>query len=181
MKHSARDSILDAAQQVAAERGAGHVTLDAVAKAAGLSKGGVLYHFPNKDSLVNGMLERLIEQNRRLMQQHVAGDAVQPCPTTHALMLTQRAFHQTLSTPAAMAILAASAEKPELLDPLRSYLQSLYRDLQAEPGELDLKLLLWAAADGLLFQQLLNLSPLPPAERPRLENRLVRLARELLP
>lgn len=181
MKATARDSILDAAQQVAAELGAGHVTLDAVAKTAGLSKGGVLYHFPNKDSLVNGMLERLIEQNRTLMQHHAVLDEVQPYPATHSLMLTQRTFHQTLSAPAAMAILAASAEKPELLDPLRAYLQELRQAMQAEPGDLDLKLLLWAAADGLLFQQLLDISPLPPSERPRLENRLVELARELLP
>ena len=42
------------------ETGAGHLTLDAVAKCAGLSKGGLLYHFPSKDLLLEAMLTRFL-------------------------------------------------------------------------------------------------------------------------
>jgi AcrR family transcriptional regulator len=41
---------------VALEQGFGHVTLDAVAERAGVSKGGLLYHFPTKSDLVRGLL-----------------------------------------------------------------------------------------------------------------------------
>ena len=83
---STRDTILDAAQQIAANKGAGHVTLDAVAKESGLSKGGVLYHFPNKDSLINSMLQRLIQQNRAVQAVHEAELDTQPHNTTRALL-----------------------------------------------------------------------------------------------
>jgi len=58
----ARDRILEAADQLVAAQGASNLTLDAVAQAAGLSKGGLLYHFPSKDALLMGMLDRHCEQ-----------------------------------------------------------------------------------------------------------------------
>ena len=108
---STRDAILDAAQHIAAHKGAGHVTLDAVAKESGLSKGGVLYHFPNKDSLINSMLQRLIQQNRAVQAAHEAELSTQPHHTTRALMRTQLTFCKGLPTEVALAVLTASAEK----------------------------------------------------------------------
>ncbi len=42
--------------------GVAHLTLDAAAAEAGLSKGGVLYHFPSRDSLVAGMVDKIIDE-----------------------------------------------------------------------------------------------------------------------
>lgn len=56
---SARDRILDAFQRVLIAGGERAATLDAVAAAAGVSKGGLLYHFASKDALVDGLIERL--------------------------------------------------------------------------------------------------------------------------
>lgn len=176
---SSRDAILDAAQSLAAARGAGHVTLDAVARACGLSKGGVLYHFPSKNHLIDGMLGRLIERNQTLMATHTPAE-VNGRSLTLAMLDTVRAFREELSSPVAMAVLAAGAEQPALLAPLRDYIASLNQQLTALPGDHDLQRVLWAAADGLLFQHLLELSPVPAAERGRLEDRLKQLAQELL-
>lgn len=54
-----RDRLLDAAEVLLAEGGPRALTLDAVAAAAEVSKGGLLYHFPSKDALVEGLLDRL--------------------------------------------------------------------------------------------------------------------------
>ena len=54
--------ILDASERVVLRDGVGHLTLEAAATEAGLSKGGVLYHFPTRDSLVAAMVTRIIEQ-----------------------------------------------------------------------------------------------------------------------
>lgn len=56
-----RARLLAAAKQILVEQGATHLTLEAVAAAAGVSKGGLLYHFPNKAALVDGLAERLVE------------------------------------------------------------------------------------------------------------------------
>src|SRR5258707_15265358 len=56
-KESVRERILAAAMAVAKESGAGRLSLDAIAKRAGVSKGGLLYHFPKKDALMRALVE----------------------------------------------------------------------------------------------------------------------------
>ena len=59
---AAREKVLDAFQRLLIERGARETTLDAVAKAAGVSKGGLLYHFGSREALIEGLLTRLKTQ-----------------------------------------------------------------------------------------------------------------------
>ncbi|MEW2481577.1 TetR/AcrR family transcriptional regulator [Mycobacterium sp. NPDC049093] len=57
---SSRDRILDAYEDVLAVEGERYATLDAVAAKAGVSKGGLLYHFPSKDRLADALCDRLL-------------------------------------------------------------------------------------------------------------------------
>lgn len=57
---SSRDRILDAYEDVLAVEGERYATLDAVAAKAGVSKGGLLYHFPSKDRLAGALCDRLL-------------------------------------------------------------------------------------------------------------------------
>ncbi len=59
----ARDRVLDAYETLLIEHGSAAATLDAVAAAAEVSKGGLLYHFASKDALVTGLLNRLRERS----------------------------------------------------------------------------------------------------------------------
>lgn len=59
---SARERVLDAYEDTLIEQGERAATFDAVAKRAGVSKGGLLYHFGSKDALVAGLAERLDER-----------------------------------------------------------------------------------------------------------------------
>ncbi|MET0725026.1 MAG: TetR/AcrR family transcriptional regulator [Leifsonia sp.] len=56
---STRDRILDAYQDLLIDGGERAATLDAVSASAGVSKGGLLYHFASKDALSAGLLDRL--------------------------------------------------------------------------------------------------------------------------
>ena len=56
---STRDRILDAFTGLLIDQGERAATLENVAVEAGLSKGGLLYHFGTKDALVQGLLTRL--------------------------------------------------------------------------------------------------------------------------
>ncbi len=60
---NARDRVLDAYETLLIEHGGAAVTLDAVAAAAGVSKGGLLYHFASKEALATGLLDRLRERS----------------------------------------------------------------------------------------------------------------------
>lgn len=54
--------MLDAYETLLVEGAGATVTLDAVAEAAAVSKGGLLYHFPSKEALVDGVCDRLRER-----------------------------------------------------------------------------------------------------------------------
>ncbi|MFJ4174190.1 TetR/AcrR family transcriptional regulator [Microbacterium sp. NPDC089696] len=55
----ARERVLDAFEKIVINDGERAATLDATAREAGVSKGGLLYHFGSKDDLVAGILDRL--------------------------------------------------------------------------------------------------------------------------
>ncbi|MCG2621909.1 TetR/AcrR family transcriptional regulator [Arthrobacter sp. I2-34] len=56
---SARDRILDNFEDILIKEGERAATMDAVAAAAGVSKGGLLYHFRSKEAMVEALCERL--------------------------------------------------------------------------------------------------------------------------
>ena len=67
--------ILTAAEQVVLERGVPALTLDAVAEAAGLSKGGLIYHFESKEALIRAMIARIGACMQERMDRLTAADA----------------------------------------------------------------------------------------------------------
>ena len=70
---STPDRILDALEQLLLESGPLHTTLDAVAARAGVSKGGLLYHYPSKDALIAAMVRRLGTRADAHMAEAIAG------------------------------------------------------------------------------------------------------------
>ena len=61
----ARESVLDAFEAILVDDGERAATMDATARAAGVSKGGLLYHFGSKEALEAGIIERLRRARRR--------------------------------------------------------------------------------------------------------------------
>lgn len=75
---AARPKLLDAFAQILIDQGERAATLEAVAAHAGVSKGGLLYHFGSKDALVEGLIQRLdelVDQDVELMAQAPEGAA----------------------------------------------------------------------------------------------------------
>jgi AcrR family transcriptional regulator len=56
-----RDRLVRCAIDILVNQGNEALTLDAVAHAAEVSKGGLLYHFPNKEALITGIIQHLID------------------------------------------------------------------------------------------------------------------------
>jgi AcrR family transcriptional regulator len=55
----AREKVLDAFERLLIDDGERAATMDATARAAGVSKGGLLYHFGSKEALEQGIIARL--------------------------------------------------------------------------------------------------------------------------
>ena len=57
-----REELINSAIQLLQVDGVNALTLDAVAKNANTSKGGLLYHFPNKQALIEGIVQDIYEK-----------------------------------------------------------------------------------------------------------------------
>ncbi|MFJ5486377.1 TetR/AcrR family transcriptional regulator [Hansschlegelia beijingensis] len=55
-----RRALLDETANIAARDGLAAVTIDAVAKAAGVTKGGLFHHFPSKQALLAGVFSEML-------------------------------------------------------------------------------------------------------------------------
>lgn len=67
---SAREAMLDAAEAHLGEDGT--LTLDSAARAAGVTKPGLMYHFPTKEALLGAILDRMAARCERQMLEHLA-------------------------------------------------------------------------------------------------------------
>ncbi|RMH47273.1 MAG: TetR/AcrR family transcriptional regulator [Alphaproteobacteria bacterium] len=163
-----RDRILDAVVEIARTRGASHVTIDAVTRASGMSKGGVLHHFPSKDALLKAMIARKVERLRADCADRRGALSDRPNPTLRAILsvLTEK-LDEDEGLPG--AILAASAENPSLLEPVRREFEALWADIRAETGDPDAAFAIWCAMEGLRLIRVFGMSP----DGPGLERRAV--------
>ncbi|MCC5794671.1 MAG: TetR family transcriptional regulator [Chromatiales bacterium] len=171
---SARDRVLDAAIRIVGESGAGRLTLEAVAEAAGISKGGLLYHFRSKEALLLGLLERHLAgfrerytaelerrgggQNARVqayIQSVLAGDTL------------------GLDHDGSLSLLAAVANDPALLVEVRRQVQDFYQEIGLTHPEPLRATRLMLAAEGLMLMDIFGISVLEPAQRQKLHEELL--------
>lgn len=69
-----RRALLDSAAQTVARHGFAALTIQTVADAAGVTKGGLFHHFPSKQALVEGMFADQLDKLDRMLDAHIAAD-----------------------------------------------------------------------------------------------------------
>jgi AcrR family transcriptional regulator len=163
---SARDKILDAALALVREVGAPALTLDGVAERAGVSKGGLLYHFPFKEQLLTAANEDIVRRLVAAREAEAAHLPDSPSRTLKAYVLASvynRAGNDQITT----KLLAAGSMLKESADPIRQYWMDRFPELAADIG-FDRAALVHAATEGLWFMEMLRLSPFSDEQRARL-------------
>ncbi len=180
-RRDARARILDAALAVSDRVGAAHLTLDAVAAEAGVSKGGLLYHFASKDLLLQGVVEHHMAEHQRNLDQAIAQFAPGAGGYVQAFVHAQRGKLTTKRDQprATQSFIAAAVNTPDLMDAPRRDARAHIERLRAlGPDFLD-GVLITLALDGLFFRDTFELLDLDAAEREELMQRLADRAAEL--
>lgn len=181
---SSKDAILDAAENVVIEDGAAQLTLDAVAEKAGVSKGGVLYHFPSKEALLTNMMGRLLQRGDARREDSLAATPEGPGQRLKADIAALLLSDEHRSELCA-GLLSTVATEPRLTQLARGFHERRFAAHAAEVGgggtdpEFLRKAVILLAADGLFLLEMLNVSPFDPAQRSALIEELMRISEQI--
>ena len=157
------DGLLDAAEAVVLSRGAHALTLDAVAATAGVSKGGLLHHYPSKEKLLGAMVCRIVTDWRQDFETVRAAQPPGPGRTVRTMIahcLVQPELWDEHLRRRSQVLFAATIADPALCQPLRNCFASFASDLATDeltPGTAET---IQAVIDGLWFQWLFGLVPM---------------------
>ncbi len=165
-----KDKICEAAMQLAIRDGLLAMTLENVAKQAGISKGGVMYHFPSKDELVRGVVDYFSEQCETMLMRRVIDDpeprlrwarCMLDCLFPESAAPDRRTDVEEISSDVLsrffMAMLAGAVTSPAAMLPLRDLATRMRKRFMSDPNEGMEQILVWLAIDGLFLWQFMGL------------------------
>lgn len=169
-----RDMILSAAATVVLSQGASRMTLEAVAKEAGVSKGGLLYHFPSKDALIEGMIEHMVQGLDERINQEYAHDDFGTNQGRWLRALTKTNFSSS-DLELSAGLTAAVLLNPDLLEPNRKAYETRQSLIEQDGVDIVLANIIRLVGDGIWFSELLGFAPPKEPLKTQIKDRLLSL------
>ena len=144
-----KEKLLDAFDTLLDEHGTAGATLDAVAAKAGVSKGGLLYHFGSKAELIKGSLDRLSTKlvDEDIEKMKAAGER----PLTYCSLRLQPGCARLDRSLIAAGCLALENEEAKAA--LRKTREAWFNLLNDHLGDADLAMTIQLIGDGMYFNQ----------------------------
>jgi AcrR family transcriptional regulator len=171
-----RRLVLDAAGELFRTRGT-TATLDEIAQHAGVSKGGLLYHFATKDALIRALITALLDDFRDAVRQHLDPGDDHPGRLVRAYVRACLDVPDVGTVREATALVAQLVTNPVVADIARADARRWRAELAQDGLAASTVRLVVAAADGASMAPLWG-ADASKAERRRLTDQLVALTRD---
>jgi AcrR family transcriptional regulator len=158
-----RSQILDAVEAVVVEQGVGKLTLEVVARHAGLSKSGLLHHFPSKELLIDALVARTVECWRESMNRTIADQAPGMFPTVRGVIscclgeATEWNDQLRRTSTALLSVMVHGSGKDT---PLHVYYRQLLSQMKEEMRDSAMADLVLAVIDGIWLRWVTHLAPI---------------------
>lgn len=154
-----RSLVLDAAEKIVVERGAGDLTVDAVAKAMGVTKGGIQSCFGTKEKMIAAMMQRWTEMHDEALRTVDADSSL--LPVQRHIRVTATA--DTLNAKSA-GLLAALLQSKEQMTGLRDWYAGHFKSFDASTEEGQRARLAFLATEGAFMLRYLGLADIGSSE-----------------
>ncbi len=164
-----RERILNASEARLLAVGPSGLVLDAIAADAGISKGGLLYHFASKEALVAGLCQRMLDHLDRELETLSAADPEEAGAWTRAYLastVTDEGKPGDNSARLMAGILATLGRDSAHLEAVRARFARWHAHLETDGIDRTTATLVRLAADGLWLSALLGLTRLDPEIAP---------------
>lgn len=158
-----RQKILEAAAEISREFGPGNLSLDAVAAKAGVSKGGLLYHFPSKTALLKAVVETFVAS---FDEELARRQETKPGRTDAMLEAYLELFVEDhdCRRPPPSGLLAALSQDPDFLAPVRRHNRALLDRMRQTASDPAMALVVYLAIQGMRGMNLLGLDVMSDEE-----------------
>ncbi len=163
-----QDDILDAAEAVVVRSGAAHLTLDAVAMEAGISKASVIYDYKTKQQLIKAVIERRVvlgEERTRAMTEDLGAVS---SASIRGLIAAASDAEPDDARAVAVNLGAALAQDDELRKPIEDYYGRTIASVMATSRSPRGGLLAFLALEGLRALEWHDFHSWPDDERRRI-------------
>ncbi|HSI66646.1 MAG TPA: TetR/AcrR family transcriptional regulator [Planococcus sp. (in: firmicutes)] len=169
--------ILHAASKIVSERGIFNLTLEATAAEAGVSKGGLLYHFPSKEALVKGMVEHLADNYQRKIADGANNSLEEKGKWTKAYVeVTFNEPYQNRDMNS--GLLAAKAVNAELLDPIRQLYTEWQEQIENDGIDPIKATIIRLATDGIWLSELFDIHHIEEEKKKKVYEKLIAWSKE---
>ncbi|AIQ23895.1 TetR family transcriptional regulator [Paenibacillus odorifer] len=174
--NSKRKTILLAASTVVKNNGVEKLTLEAVAKEAGVSKGGLLHHFPNKEALIIGMVEDLTNHFFTNVQDRAMSETVEKGKWSRAIT---KAMDDDIKEGKEIgtALLAALFTNPDILNKFQSQYATWQQNIENDGIDPVRSTIIRLAADGLWYSEMFGLGVLDDELRTKVIQELINMTK----
>ena len=163
--------ILEAASKIVAEQGIFYLTIEAVAAEAGISKGGLLYHYRSKEVLVEKMVEHLAINYKNKIANHAAEDLEEKGKWTRAYLDANfTKVYQNKDMHA--GLLAAKAVNPNLLGPIHEVYSEWQEEIENDGLDPITATIIRLATDGIWLADLFDINPIENESKELIYERL---------
>jgi AcrR family transcriptional regulator len=172
-----RQLILNTAKQIVIDNGFISFTLDAVAKKAGVSKGGLLYHFPNKVSLIKELAQYIYNEFCLNFYKYAENDSDEKGKWCRALIKASKLDleqHGELN----VGILANSFLEPEIAESISESYTAILKKLEDDGIDSGTATIIRLALDGLYYSQSLQVAPLEKERINEVIHQLLKMTKE---
>lgn len=170
-----REQLLSAAVNLILSKGAAHLTLDQVAADAGVSKGGLLHHYPTKDALIFGLMKLGFASFEARVQRHLATDSSPK--SGRWLRAYVRATFESAPEEERLtqALFMLTANSPELIEAKKAELAALFSHMEIDDIAPERAWVVRLACDALWSDDWVGLLQIDDALRQRVQDELLRL------
>jgi AcrR family transcriptional regulator len=148
-----RTRLLQAAEELTTLHGPARLSLDAVAAQAGVSKGGLLYHFPSKNHLLRGMVQAHVDLMRSEMAARVPGGLRGPGTAQQKALAYLGLMRDLLLTKssAPTGLLAAILEDADMVESLDEFRREVEQAFDGAAADGRKSRLIYLALEGINF------------------------------
>ncbi|HDT6579605.1 TetR family transcriptional regulator [Bacillus mycoides] len=171
-----RELILKSATDFVLNNDFNDLTLDSIAKQAGISKGGLLYHFPNKEALYQGLAEYIFNDFIRRFDDYAKKDSMKKGKWNRALIhasIWDIENHGVLN----IGNFSASLLNPELAKNISNQYQYIQNRIVQDEISPVTATIIRLTLDGLYYSKLFNIAPIDKSLSRQVSNHLLAMTK----